>query len=117
MSGRRSDAALTLTDCTPLAKVAVKAAWDGAMSRALGVPLGLAARGTWQLGSDGGAVLAVGSGPGEWMVVAAPGTQPRVIEHLAQLSQGADEQVSIVDLTHGRSLVRLTGRHASDLLS
>lgn len=116
-SGRRSDAALTLTDCTPLAKVAAKATWDGAMSRALGVRLGLAARQTWQLGSDGGGVLTVGSGPGEWMVLAAPGTQPLLIEHLSELAGGTGEHVSIIDLTHGRALVRLTGQRSPDLLS
>ena len=36
VSGGRSDAALTITDCTPLAKVHLRAPWNGAMAKALG---------------------------------------------------------------------------------
>lgn len=117
VSGRRSDAALTMTDCTPLAKVTVKATWDGAMSRALGVGLGHIARQTWKLGPGGDQVLLVGSGPGEWLVLAAPGWQAPITQRLTDLAKPADEHVSIVDLTHGRALVRLTGSRSPDLLA
>lgn len=117
VSGRRSDAALTMTDCTPLAKVTVKATWDGAMSKALGVGLGQAARQTWEAGPNDDEVLLVGSGPGEWLVLAAPGRQVPVAQRLTDLATQADEHVSIVDLTHGRALVRLTGARSPDLLA
>jgi sarcosine oxidase subunit gamma len=44
VSGCRSEAALTITDCTPLAKVHLRAPWNGAMAKALGVPFGRASR-------------------------------------------------------------------------
>lgn len=42
VSGRVSEAALTITDETPLTKIQVKAPWDGAMAAALGVQIGRA---------------------------------------------------------------------------
>lgn len=117
VSGRRSHAELTLTDCTPLAKVLVKATWDGAMSRALGVRFGRAARQTWELGSASGHVLLVGSAPGEWFVLAAPGTELAILARLTELAFPADEQVSFVDVTHGRALVRVTGARAGAVLA
>ena len=66
VSGCHSDAALTITDCTPLAKVHVRAPWNGAMAKALGVPFGRASR-------EAGCLF-VGSGPGEWLVLAPPGS-------------------------------------------
>ena len=72
VSGCRSEAALTITDCTPLAKVHLRAPWNGAMAKALGVPFGRADHeGGGQDGaSQDGAWLVVGSGPGEWLVLA-----------------------------------------------
>lgn len=55
VSGGHSDAALTITDCTPLAKVHVRAPWNGVMAKTLGVPFGRAAR-------DSGGLL-IGAGP------------------------------------------------------
>jgi heterotetrameric sarcosine oxidase gamma subunit len=111
VSGRRSDAALTITDCTPLTKVHVRAPWNGAMAKALGVPFGLAARENgW---------LMVGSGPGEWLVLAPPGTAEHVAGRLTETAAGSapEEFVSVIDLTHGRALVRVTGEQAPDLLA
>lgn len=116
-SGRRSDAALTLADCTPLAKVVVKAPWDGEMARTLGVPFGRAARATWDVGGQHLEVLVVGSGPDEWLVLARPGLAGLLGERLAASAAGHDELASIVDLTHGRALVRLTGVPAADMLA
>ena len=62
VSGCRGEAALTITDCTPLAKVHVRVPWNGAMAKTLGVPFGRAAR-------DSGGLL-IGSGPGEWLMLA-----------------------------------------------
>lgn len=111
VSGRRSDAGLTITDCTPLAKVALRAPWNGAMAAALGVPFGRAAR-------DERGLLA-GSGPGEWLVLAPPGTAPQVAERLeaAAARSAPGEFVTVIDLTHGRALVRLTGRQSAQLLA
>ena len=111
VSGCRSGAALTITDCTPLAKVHVRAPWNGAMAKALGVPFGRAGR-------DGGWLIA-GSGPGEWLVLAPPGAAEPVVSRLAQTAaeSAPAEFVSVIDLTHGRALVRVTGEQAPDLLA
>jgi len=124
VSGGRSEAALTITDCTPLAKVQLRAPWNGAMAKALGVPFGRASReggGTYGASQDGpeGVWLVVGSGPGEWLVLAPPGAAAAVTDWLATVAADAagDEFVSMTDLTHGRALVRVTGPDAADLLA
>ena len=126
VSGCRSEAALTITDCTPLAKVHLRAPWNGAMAKALGVPFGRVGRdGASQGGAspDGaspdGAWLVVGSGPGEWLVLAPPGAAAAVTDWLASVAADAagDEFVSVTDLTHGRALVRVTGPEAAGLLA
>jgi heterotetrameric sarcosine oxidase gamma subunit len=111
VSGCRSDAALTITDCTPLAKIHVRAPWNGAMAKALGVPFGRASR-------EAGA-LVVGSGPGEWLVLAPVGAAGQVVTRLTETAAGSapEEFVSVIDLTHGRALVRVTGARAPDLLA
>jgi heterotetrameric sarcosine oxidase gamma subunit len=126
VSGSCSDAPLTITDCTPLAKVHLRAPWNGAMAKALGVPFGRADRdGASQDGAspDGaspeGGWLVVGSGPGEWLVLAPPGAAAAVTDWLATVAADAagDEFVSTTDLTHGRALVRVTGPDAAGLLA
>lgn len=117
VSGRRSTAALVLTDCTPLVKVALKAAHGGPMAEMLGVPFGRTDRRSWDLQAPGSDVLVVGSGPGEWLVLAPPGTQDRAVGQADDAAAGADELVTCVDVTHGRAVVRLTGDQAVDLLA
>ena len=141
VSGCRSDAPLTITDCTPLAKVALRAPWNGALAKALGVSFGSASRagasrdergrvedspaeGGRDAGSRDGASqdetwLVAGSGPGEWLVLAPPGTAAQVSSRLTALvSDSAPEEfVTIIDLTHGRALVRITGPDAAALLA
>jgi heterotetrameric sarcosine oxidase gamma subunit len=116
VSGGRSEAALTITDCTPLAKVHLRAPWNGAMAKALGVPFGRADR---DAASPEGGWLVVGSGPGEWHVLAPPGAAAAVADWLATVAAdaAADEFVSTTDLTHGRALVRVTGPDAAGLLA
>jgi heterotetrameric sarcosine oxidase gamma subunit len=113
VSGCRSDAPLTIADHTPLAKVHLRAPWNGAMAKALGVPFGRAGR-----DPDEG-WLVVGSGPGEWFVLAPPGAAAQVAGWLGTMAadSAGEEFVSVVDLTHGRALVRITGRDAAELLA
>jgi heterotetrameric sarcosine oxidase gamma subunit len=110
-SGARSDAALTITDSTPLAKVQVRAPWNGAVAKVLGVPFGRTVR------HDG--ELVIGSGPGQWLVLAPPGTADRVASRLEGIAADSapEELASVTDLTHGRALIRLTGERAVDLLA
>src|SRR5262245_12577924 len=113
VSGRRAGAAgaLTLTDCTPLTKVQLRAPVDGEVAAWLGVPIGRAAR-------DPDGTLVVGSGPGEWLLLAPPGEagalEPRLEKAAAQ---APGESVTWVDLTHGRALIRLHGRSAAGVLA
>ena len=129
VSGCRSAAPLTITDCTPLAKVQLKAPWNGSAAKALGVPFGRAGRVSAGSGGDDppepprdgpdGDWLAVGSGPREWLVLAPPGTAAQVAGWLTTLAADAapEEFASVTDLTHGRALMRITGPDAADLLA
>ena len=96
VSTRRSGAALRLADWTPMNKAVVRA------EPPFGVAFGRARR-------DGRGVLHVGSGPDEWLLLAPPGLPVRV------LSSG--KPFTMVDVTHGRALVRLTGERAPDVLA
>ncbi|GEL17378.1 sarcosine oxidase subunit gamma [Pseudonocardia asaccharolytica] len=118
VSDARSTAALTIADETPLAKVAVRAPFAGAIAGLLGVGFGRAARGPASLQADGlPEALVVGSGPGEWLVLAAPGTSPAVRQRLEALIAGTGEFASVVDLTHGRALMRLRGEDSPAMLA
>lgn len=109
VSGRRAEAELTLTDCSPLTKLQVRAPTGGHAAAALGVRFGRAAR-------DAAATLVVGSGPGEWLLLAAPGRAADPgLDAIAAQAQG--ESVTWVDQTHGRALVRLSGQYGPSLLA
>ncbi len=108
VSRRRSSAPLLLQDLTPLAKVLVRARPDGQLAAALKVPSGRAER-------DVNGTLVVGSGPGEWTMLAATGKAHDVIGRVHAIAD--DALVSAIDITHGRALLRLTGADAPHLLS
>ncbi len=108
VSARRTNADLRITDCTPLAKVLVLASMDGEVARALGLPFGCAAR-------DEHGTLVVGSGPGEWLLLAPPGTAMEVADRVEAVPD--DGLVSVVDVTHGRALMRISGAQTPDLLA
>jgi heterotetrameric sarcosine oxidase gamma subunit len=118
VSGGRSDAVLTITDCTPLVKVHLRAPWNGAMAKALGVPFGRCGR---EDADPNGSWLVVGSGPGEWLVLAPPGAAAAaaVADWLDTVAADSapEEFVSVVDLTHGRALMRITGPDAAELMA
>ena len=108
ISARRSDAELRIMDCTPLAKVLVRASKNGETARAIAVPFGRSAR-------DEHGALVIGSAPGEWLLLSAPGTAAEVVEKVERISD--EGLVSVFDATHGRALVRITGARAADLLA
>jgi len=116
VSGRRASATLTaagltITDCTPLTKVQLRAPASGRVAAAVGVPFGRAAR-------NPAGMLVVGSGPGEWLVLAPPGQGRELTAGLARLAARApDELATVVDLSHGRALIRLTGPRSADVLA
>lgn len=89
---------VTLVDLSSWAKVAVRG--DGDVARALGVPFGRAHREADR--------LVVGSGPGEWLVLAAAG---RAAELVASLQTAAgDSFATVIDQSHGRALLRVRGK-------
>jgi heterotetrameric sarcosine oxidase gamma subunit len=103
----RSHAALRLADRTPLTKVLVRASPDGGVAAHLGVPFGRARR----AGHD---VLVIGSGPGEWLLLGPPQTFGSVTGRVDTTDSGL---VSVLDLTHGRALMRLSGTTAHHVLA
>ena len=111
VSAVRATGDLTLTDCTPLAKVLLRAPAGGPVAAQLGVPFGGAAR-------DQAGALVAGSGPGEWLLLAPPGQAAAAAARLEGLAgRAGGELVSVVDLTHGRALLRLTGPAAAGVLA
>lgn len=109
VSGLRAAAELTITDCTPLTKVQVRAPIGGQAAALLGVRFGRSAR-------DAAGTLVVGSGPGEWLLLAPPG-QAQALEPHAVAARAPGESVTWVDLTHGRALIRLAGPRGPGVLA
>ena len=101
---------LTLADLAGMAKVAVRAPHHGAVAAALGTRFG-------RTTCDAQGALIVGSGPGEWLVLDAPGTQDALRARLEELASVQGEFASVVDLTHGRALLRLRGERSADVLA
>jgi heterotetrameric sarcosine oxidase gamma subunit len=97
-------AELTLTDCTPLAKLAVASR----QAELITVRFGRTAR-------DEDGILVVGSGPGEWLLIGPPG-QAAALAAMATADK-ASPDTTCVDLTHGRALLRLTGEKGPSVLA
>ncbi|MFF4763486.1 2Fe-2S iron-sulfur cluster-binding protein [Streptomyces sp. NPDC001292] len=110
VDARRSSAPLTVADHTLLAKIAIRAPHGGVLAAELGTRFGRAAR-------DTNGNLVVGSGPGEWLMIGAPGSQEKLLTRVRKLAEEADEFASVIDLTHGRAMIRVVGRAGSDLLA
>lgn len=101
---------VVVADRSAMAKVHLRAPADDAVGSALGARFGRAA---WV-----GGRLVIGSGPGEWLVVGPPGHAARIADELGTAVRGASAgQAVLVDLTHGRALVRVSGPETMALLS
>ena len=105
---------VTLTDCADWAKVLVRAAPDGSLADRLGVPHGLAARrsGDLAVADD---LLTVGWTPDGWLLLSADEPGAAIVERVESVVDG--EFVSVVDVTHGHTVLRLTGPRAADVLA
>jgi len=103
-------AQVRLDDLSGLAKFGLRAPEDGSLAKALGIGFAVSKR-----AADGS--LVIGSGPGEWMVLAEPEVAHPVRASLGSQIAAAEEFASLVDLTHGRALMRLTGPRSADLLA
>lgn len=113
LSDRRSTAALTLADRTPQAKVHIRAPKKGLAAKTIGVPFGRTER-----REDG--TLVVGSGPGEWLVIGEIGSGAELASQWqSSLSHATEsgELLTVLNLTHGRALMRLRGTASRDLLA
>jgi heterotetrameric sarcosine oxidase gamma subunit len=99
---------LTLADCSPLTKVLVHAPPSGPLADRFRVPFGGSRR------ADD-ATLIFRARPAQWLVFAAPRRGPELVEQW----QGAagDEFVSVLDVTDGRTVLRLTGNAGPALLA
>ncbi len=100
VSGARSQAPLTICDVTPLAKVTVRSDQD-----LFDVAYGRARR-------DEHGTLVVGSAPQEWLLVGSPGSAEVLTERV-----GDHGFTVVVDITHGRAMLRLTGAEAATMLA
>jgi heterotetrameric sarcosine oxidase gamma subunit len=110
VSRRQATGGLTLSDRTPMAKVLVHADPAGPYAT-MALGFGHAAH----LDDD---VLEIGSGVGEWLLLGPAGSAAALMDLVrSRLSRADDGLVSVIDLTHGRALVRLTGRLAAAVLS
>lgn len=105
----RAPGSVSLADLSITAKVAVRATESGPMAKALGTRFGRATReGEW---------LVIGAGPDEWLVIGPTADGPRIQDWLTGLAASDPDPVSVIDVTHGRALVRLTGISAPDVLA
>lgn len=109
-TGAAVGAPVSIVDLSGLAKFGVRAAPDGPVARALGTEFAGTAR-----AADGS--LVVGSGPGEWLVLAEQAASTDVRARLESETGSSEAFASVVDLTHGRALMRLDGPRSADLLS
>lgn len=112
VDARRSVADLVLSDEGPLVKILVKGSVTAALDDALRTPFGRAVHSEL----DGVPVLVAGSGPGEWLVVGPGETRAATLATVRDAVGGRTDFVSVIDLTHGRALMRLTGHRAAPVL-
>lgn len=101
--------ALSVTDHTDTAKVVVRAAGDGPTAQALAVPFARERRVALAGGPER---LVVGTRPGEWMIISGWGQVASIRRELPE-----DPAATVVDLTHGRALLRVTGTPSARLLA
>jgi heterotetrameric sarcosine oxidase gamma subunit len=102
-------AELTLTDCSPMAKVLIHANPSGALADQLAVPFGRSRR------DDGTLILRVR--PAQWLLFADSGRDRELVEHWEVAATQTGEFVSVIDVTSGRTLLRLTGESSPALLA
>jgi heterotetrameric sarcosine oxidase gamma subunit len=100
---------VVVSDRSAMSKVLVRAPADDAVGSTLGTRFGRAA---WLAGR-----LVVGSGPDEWLVVGPPGRAAEVATELEGAVRAVcDGPVGVVDVTHGRALMRVSGPQTMTLL-
>ena len=100
---------VVVADRSTLSKVQVRAAATPEVIAAIGTRFG---RAVWREDR-----LVVGSGPDEWLVLGAPGAAAEIAEQLRATAGAADPRdVNVMDLTHGRALIRVSGPETMSLM-
>ncbi len=110
VSQRRSTAALRITDITPMSKVLIKSDANGAYAANHATAFG-------SVRTIDSSILEVGCDPGGWLMIGAVGSANNLVARGKTLAATAGEFVSVIDITHGRALMRLTGQDAPKLLN
>jgi heterotetrameric sarcosine oxidase gamma subunit len=108
VSGKRTSASLRLADLSPLAKVRVRDRSPASGSERLGVVFGRARR-----GYSGN--LVIGDAPGEWFVLGPSGHESAILTDLEATAAGTF--TTVLEMTHGYAVVRLTGEEAGVVVS
>lgn len=104
-----ASAPVVVADRSAMAKLHLRATDERSVSREVGARFGRAA---WM-----GSRLVVGSGPDEWLIVGPPGHASQIADELEVTVRGATSGPAVVvDLTHGRALLRLSGPETMALL-
>ena len=106
------DAALVLTERRFLAKVNIRGKADSdTVKAAIGVALPSEANTV----AEGNNLCALWLGPSEWLVVGPPNAEMNIEESLNEVLAGAS--VGIVDVTEGRTTLRVSGPMARDVIA
>jgi len=100
-----SDGSVTLSDAYATTKVQVRAATGTAAAVTLDVPYGSSTRNV-----DGD--LVCGTRPDEWTIYGNPGRSAAIVA-----SVPTEGFVTVIDITHGRAMLRVTGSNATAALS
>ncbi|MBC6439761.1 MAG: sarcosine oxidase subunit gamma [Rhodospirillales bacterium] len=116
LDARASDdtgaAALVLTERRFLAKINIRGKADGATVRqAVGVELPPEPNTV----AEGNNLCALWLGPAEWLIVGPAGAEAAIEENLVEALAGAS--ASVVDVTEGRSTIRVSGDMARDVIA
>ena len=100
-----SDGSVTVADAASTTKVQVRAAADTAAAAALGVSYGRSQR-----RPDG--TLVCGTRPDEWTIYGAAGQAAAI-----SATVPTDGFVTVIDITHGRAMLRISGSNATSALN
>lgn len=110
VSAQPSSAPLTIQDQSALAKLEIRSSFTGSTAQKLQTNFGRTHR------SEQG-TLVIGSGPGQWHILGEPGAEKTMRDELQQMADSSAELTTVVDLTHGRALFRITGNESAELLN
>jgi heterotetrameric sarcosine oxidase gamma subunit len=93
-----------------MAKVLIHANPSGALAERLAVPFGRSRR-------DGDGTLILRVRPTQWLLFAAAGQARQLVEDWGAAGTETGEFFSVIDVTSGRALLRLTGESGPALLA